>query len=133
MTWRFFAFAILTTLAIIGLLHIAHANSGGWVVVDGDTIKNTVTRERVRLENVDAPEMKARCSAELQLARRATAMTAALLANHEVAIHRIGRLDRYGRTLALVEIVDVGDLGRELMRLGLAREYHGGKRAGWCR
>lgn len=101
------------------------------VAVDGDSLLDTVTRERIRLENVDAPELHGQCPYEIALAYRAKAMTGWLL-HQRVVIHRIGRLDRYGRTLALVEIVGVGDLGEILMRAGLAREYHGGRRSGWC-
>jgi endonuclease YncB( thermonuclease family) len=39
--------------------------------------------------------------------------------------------DRYGRTLAVV-LADGRDVAEVLIGEGLAREYHGGRREGWC-
>lgn len=116
-------------LALLVLWSEAHARL---IAVDGDSLLETDTRERIRLENIDAPELHGRCAYETELAYRAKAMAVQLLQRGAI-VHRIGRLDRYGRTLALVEIVGVGDLGEALMRAGLAREYHGRvPRQPWC-
>jgi micrococcal nuclease len=118
-------------LVVVLLVAGAHFPPDSYRAVDGDTIVNTITGERIRLENVDSAELHARCPAELELAQRAKAATADLL-TRGVILHRIGRDDKYGRTLALVEIRGVGDLGQYLIAHGLGREYHGGHREGWC-
>lgn len=116
----------------LGLLVAAPA-SARLVAVDGDSLLETSTGERIRLENVDAPEIYGHCYYERDLAWRAKVYVQKAL-TYGATVHRIGRLDRYGRTLALVEIHGFGDLGRMLMEAGLAREYHGRvPRQPWCR
>jgi micrococcal nuclease len=98
--------------------------------IDGDTIQ--CVGRRVRLVNVDTPELHGQCPAEIALAHRALDFTAARLAAGEIAIvvdaHR--PRDRYGRTLAWV-LVDGRDVGESLIAAGLARRWDG-KRRPWC-
>jgi micrococcal nuclease len=91
-------------------------------VVDGDTV--WIAREKIRLLDIDAPEMEGRCAAERALAVRSRDRLAVLLRSGEVTIARDG-VDKYGRTLARL-----GDLGEVLVREGLARRW--GDRRGWC-
>lgn len=91
-------------------------------VVDGDTI--WIEREKIRLLDIDAPEMEGKCAAERVLAVRSRDRLVALLRGREVTIAREG-VDRYGRTLARLD-----DVGAQLVREGLARRW--GDRRGWC-
>jgi endonuclease YncB( thermonuclease family) len=91
-------------------------------VVDGDTV--WINREKIRLLDIDAPEMDGKCAAERALAIRSRDRLVVLLRGREVRIAREG-LDRYGRTLARL-----GNVGDQLVREGLARRW--GDRRGWC-
>ena len=103
---------------------------------DGDSIR--CGTERIRLANIDAPELAGspRCSPQRvrQLAstpnpswcdyRRGEAARkalAAFLASGPVMVQRVG-VDRYRRTLARVS-VDGRDAGEYLIGLGLARGW----------
>lgn len=105
-------------------------------VHDGDTIR--CGAERIRIANIDAPELpgSARCSpgsvrrlarsrnpawCDYRRAVAARAALAAFLARGPVLIRRFGK-DGYGRTLALVSVggTDAGDM---LIRAGLARRW----------
>lgn len=101
-------------------------------VIDGDTIENTVTGERIRLPNIDTPETgdRAQCSAERDAGERAKRAARALLSTATVTIDPTGRTDAYGRTIAYVR-VDGRDLGRILIERGLARPWRG-HREPWC-
>lgn len=92
-------------------------------VVDGDTV--WINREKIRLLDIDAPEMQGKCPAERALAIRARDRLVMLLRGREVTIRRKGK-DRYGRTLA-----QIGDVGEQLVREGLASRWP--KRRDWCR
>lgn len=110
----------------------AWAEPGACRAIDGDTF--VCFGERIRLENIDAPELHARCERELDAAKAAKLFAQQSLdsASHiEVVV--IGRRpkDRYGRMLAKVR-VDGIDLGEQLIRAGLARRYHGERRQSWC-
>jgi micrococcal nuclease len=105
------------------------AAAGAVRVVDGDTLD--IAGERIRLSNIDAPEMppKAQCPSEARGALVATARLNTLVKGGEVTIDRQGE-DRYGRTLAHV-YVDGADAGRTLIAAGLVRPWEG-KRRSWC-
>lgn len=103
-------------------------------VHDGDTIR--CDGERVRIANIDAPELpgSSRCSArsrqrlaasanppwcDYELGEVSSAALRAFVASGRVAIERHG-VDRYGRTLASVS-VNGRDAGAYLVSRGLAR------------
>ena len=98
-------------------------------VIDGDTLD--VAGERVRIANIDTPEMppKARCASEAEGALRARDELRALVSAGPVVLERTGT-DRYGRTLARVS-VDGVDAGAALVASGHARPWEGRRRS-WC-
>ena len=99
-------------------------------VVDGDTV--WLDGEKIRLVNIDAPEVKARCNAERQRASAATRQLASLLHSQPIRIHRRGE-DRYGRTLAALS-TPAGDVGDDLVRRNLAVTWRGRREPAetWC-
>lgn len=103
--------------------------AGACRAVDGDTLE--CAGRRVRLANIDAPELHGRCPAEIQMAERAKLAAMIALTEAPVRVVPEGRDDRYGRLLARVA-VDGRDLGETLIAQGLARPYAGGARRGWC-
>ena len=112
---------ILTTAAAAALC-LAYVH-------DGDTVR-LCDGERVRIENIDAPELpnSPKCRdrtrqgwCDYDLARRSRDALAAFLAGGEPVIHRNGK-DRYGRTLARLT-VNGRDAGRYLIDMGLARPW----------
>lgn len=110
-------------------------------VVDGDTlaVRATVWLDqeivtRVRLDGVDTPESRSTCADEKRMAGQARARLAALIEGQGGAIllHNIVH-DKYGgRVRAQVRLPDGTDLATALIRDGVARAYHGGKRQPWC-
>jgi endonuclease YncB( thermonuclease family) len=108
-------------------------------VIDGDTFDARVRAwpgieitTKVRLRNIDAPEMRARCEQEAALARAAREALVAMLAQAPVAIAEVG-LDKYGgRVLAQASAGGIQDVSAALLEAGLVRRYTGGRREGWC-
>lgn len=122
----FSAIALLTT-ALSGVAVAASVRT-----IDGDTIE--VDGETIRILNIDTPEIRhAQCDAERRLGEVAKNRVRQLLAGGTIGIRRGdgGRMtDRYGRTLAVVDIDGV-DIGEQLIAEGLARPWTG-KRRSWC-
>jgi endonuclease YncB( thermonuclease family) len=88
---------------------------------------------RVRLRGIDAPELKASCAQELQMAEAASAALRALLGEGDVRIFNIGP-DKYdGRVVADVTTRRSGNVSTAMLAAGHARSYGGGHRSGWCR
>jgi endonuclease YncB( thermonuclease family) len=107
--------------------------------IDGDTFEARVHLEpgldlntRVRLRGIDAPELKAACAQEAQMAEAATDALRALLGQGEVRIFNIGP-DKYsGRVVADVATRRTGNVSTAMLAAGHARSYGGGHRDGWC-
>lgn len=101
------------------------------VVIDGDTVR--LGQEKIRLENIDAPETqrpRAQCDYEIQLGLKSKQALIQILAGGEPVVLRSGRLDRYGRTLARIE-VNRKDVGQTLIEMRLAQPWVG-RKAEWC-
>ena len=123
---------ILITAMLLGAATAtAQQGPGGYRVVDGDTI-HAPFGVKYRLLGFDTPEIfHAQCDAELELGQAAKERLEEILASGEVRVIESGRIDKYRRTLAHVE-VDGVDVGEILIGEGLARPYKGGKREPWC-
>lgn len=108
-------------------------------IIDGDTFQARVhvwpgieVDTKVRLRNVDAPELHARCADELAKAQAARAALENMLLVGGVAISQVG-IDKYGgRVDALVATRDTADVSAALLNGGFARRYAGGRRESWC-
>jgi len=108
-------------------------------VIDGDTIAVSARiwldqslAVLVRVRGIDAPELRGRCDAERELARRATAYVTAALVSGRVKLTNISGGKYYGRVLADVTTAEGGSLAAALLAEGLARPYRGRKRGSWC-
>jgi len=107
--------------------------------IDGDTFEARVhlwpgldLATRVRLRGIDAPELKASCPQELQMAEAASDALRGLLGEGDVTIFNIGP-DKYsGRVVADVATKQTANVSASLLAAGHARSYSGGRRQGWC-
>jgi endonuclease YncB( thermonuclease family) len=107
--------------------------------IDGDTFEARVhlwpgldLTTRVRLRGIDAPELKASCPLELQMAEAASDALRGLLGEGEVTIFNIGPDKYQGRVVADVTTKRTGNVSSALLAVGRARSYNGGRRSGWC-
>lgn len=109
-------------------------------VYDGDTFKVNIDNWpaivgqsiSVRVKGVDTPELRGKCQAEKDAARRAKQFTVAMLRAGEVVELRGLERDKYFRLLAEVWI-DGKSLGEALVSSGNAVVYEGGTKSTWCR
>jgi micrococcal nuclease len=100
-------------------------------VVDGDTLDNRATGERLLVANADTPQVGAKCVAENKLALRARSAARRLVYGaRKVLVRRVSGGDPSGRTFALVT-VDGRDLGEALIQSGYARPRREAP-APWC-
>jgi endonuclease YncB( thermonuclease family) len=110
-------------------------------IVDGDTFSagvkladDTTVSVRVRLRNVDTPELHGECVDEIVAANVARTRLAELLPVDSVVELENVKDDKYlGRIDANVIDSRGRDVGRVLIREGLGRSYNGGKRKSWCK
>lgn len=110
-------------------------------VLDGDTFAARVgvaddvqVTVRVRLINVDTPELSGECDSEIKMAQRARGRLEKLLPRGAKIELKNIKDDKYlGRIDANVIVSDGRDVGDVLVREKLARRYSGGKRKSWCK
>lgn len=108
-------------------------------VLDGDTIEvlariwpDHYVETLVRLDGIDAPELRGRCAAEIAQAERAKARLAALLAGARLQLVDVHYGKYAGRVVARVLTDDGRDVAATLLAENLVRTYRGGRREGWC-
>ena len=133
---------ILFTL--FGLMFVGTVNAVPATVdyiFDGDTFSAQVALDtdvritvRVRLINIDTPEMNGECAAERVMAQSAKDLLATLIPRGTVVDLQNIKDDKYlGRIDANVYLPDGRDVGEILISSGVGRPYKGGKRASWCK
>ena len=109
-------------------------------VLDGDTFAAGVKIDddititvRVRVINIDTPELSGACPREVAMAETAKDFVTDLLPVGAVVELQNIKDDKYlGRIDANVILSDGRDVGKILVKEGFARRYSGGKRAPWC-
>ena len=96
----------------------------------GDDIKITV---RVRIINIDTPEINGECDSEIKMAAAAKDRLSALIpVGTTIDLSEI-KDDKYlGRIDARVKLNDI-DIGETLIKEKFARRYNGKKRESWCK
>jgi endonuclease YncB( thermonuclease family) len=108
-------------------------------VIDGDTFVARVrvrpgfyVDTHVRLRDIDAAELHARCAREFAKAIAARAALERILADGNITISRVGR-DKYPERIdASVATRHTTDVSAALLGGGYARRYDGGRRGSWC-
>lgn len=102
------------------------------LVWDGDSFTvrtRNGQREKIRIQNIDAPEIDGHCEAEQTAAIRAKDELVRLLSADKVDLRRGGR-DRYERRLAFVRAAG-RDVGEVLIEKRFVRAWEGRRRP-WC-
>lgn len=108
---------------------------------DGDTFSAGVMLDtdveitvRVRLINIDTPEINGKCTAEKVMAQSARDLLVTIIPRGTVVDLQNIKDDKYlGRINANVILPDGRDVGQIMIDSGLARPYSGGKRQPWCK
>lgn len=108
-------------------------------VLDGDTVSVKIRvwigqeiETSLRIDGIDAPEMKGKCAKERGMAEAARQELARLLGDGVIKIYNV-RLEKYaGRVLAQAQTTSGINISQHMLEKGFARPYHGKKRQPWC-
>ncbi len=109
-------------------------------ILDGDTFSAVVSLDadttvsvRVRLRNVDTPEMNGDCEYERSRAIAARDRLAEIIPIGSMVELSNVKDDKYlGRIDANVKNANGADVGEILIREKFGRKYNGGRRKPWC-
>ncbi|TDJ52194.1 MAG: hypothetical protein E2O42_00395 [Nitrospina sp.] len=86
----------------------------------------------VRIDGVDTPEIRGKCDAEKQKAIEAREFVKGLVLGETIFLQNVKHGKYAGRVVADVKLEGGGSLAQKIIDRGLGREYHGGRREGWC-
>ncbi|MDD9900626.1 MAG: thermonuclease family protein [Alphaproteobacteria bacterium] len=108
-------------------------------VVDGDTITVRLKiwigqsiETHVRIDGIDAPEIKGKCTSERARAEEARKELVRLLHDGKVELTNIRNEKYAGRVLASVRTSGGVDITQYMIEHDYARPYKGAKRKTWC-
>ena len=110
-------------------------------IIDGDTFvgdvfikeKTSVNSVKIRLRNVDTPEIHGQCDSEVLQAKYAKQRLGELIPVGTVVEIKNVKNDKYdGRIDANVFDSNGRDIGSVLVKEKVGRPYSGGKRLSWC-
>lgn len=110
-------------------------------IFDGDTFSAQVKLEddikisvRVRILDIDAPEISGKCDSEIRDALRAKKRLEELLPIGSNVDLQDVKDDKYlGRIDAHVKTSNGIDISSVMIKENLVRKYNGGHRMGWCK
>jgi micrococcal nuclease len=111
-------------------------------VIDGDTVEIAVgflpeplpPKLSIRVLGIDTPEKapRAKCEAEAEKAKLASAFTKAAVASAREIDVQLKEWDKYGGRVLGYVYLDGKSLSELLINEGLARPYHGEAKSSWC-
>ena len=108
-------------------------------VIDGDTLDvraqiwlGQYIQTRVRISQIDTPELRGRCAEEIDRALQAKKALEDIVKSRKIWLKNIHYGKYAGRILAQLETDQGVDPVVSLIEKGLARPYDGKKRRSWC-
>lgn len=108
-------------------------------VYDGDTFRieaypwpGLEAKASVQVNGVDTPEIRGKCEAEKQKAIETRDFVRELILGKTVFLENVKYGKYAGRVVADVNLADGVNLAQAIIDNKFGREYHGGRREGWC-
>ena len=106
---------------------------------DGDTcyvvakiLPENLRNMSIRILGIDTPEIRGKCLEEKSLALQGRAFANDMFRNANNIEFRNLKWDKYGGRILADVYIDGMSYKHEIIEAGLAREYDGGKKLGWC-
>ena len=105
---------------------------GDTCYVVAKTLPDTLRNMSIRILGIDTPEIRADCTEEKDLALQGRAFANDMFRNANNIEFRNLKWDKYGGRILADVYIDGMSYKHEIIEAGLAREYYGGKKIGWC-
>ena len=105
---------------------------GDTCYVVAKTLPDTLRNMSIRILGIDTPEIRGDCSEEKSLALQGRAFANDMFRNANNIEFRNLKWDKYGGRILADVYIDGMSYKHEIIEAGLAREYDGGKKLGWC-
>ena len=105
---------------------------GDTCYVIAKTLPESLRNMSIRILGIDTPEIRADCPEEKELALQGRVFANDMFRNaNNIEFHNL-KWDKYGGRILADVYIDGISYKDEIIEAGLAREYYGGKKIGWC-
>jgi len=105
---------------------------GDTCYVIAKTLPESLRNMSIRILGIDTPEIRADCPEEKELALQGRVFANDMFRNADnIEFHNL-KWDKYGGRILADVYIDGVSYKDEIIEAGLAREYYGGKKIGWC-
>jgi len=105
---------------------------GDTCYVIAKTLPESLRNMSIRILGIDTPEIRADCPEEKELALQGRVFANDMFRNaNNIEFHNL-KWDKYGGRILADVYIDGVSYKDEIIEAGLAREYYGGKKIGWC-
>jgi len=105
---------------------------GDTCYVVAKTLPESLRNMSIRILGIDTPEIRADCPEEKELALQGRVFANDMFRNaNNIEFHNL-KWDKYGGRILADVYIDGVSYKDEIIEAGLAREYYGGKKIGWC-
>ena len=105
---------------------------GDTCYVISKTLPESLRNMSIRILGIDTPEIRADCPEEKELALQGRVFANDMFRNADnIEFHNL-KWDKYGGRILADVYIDGVSYKDEIIEAGLAREYYGGKKIGWC-
>ena len=105
---------------------------GDTCYVVAKTLPESLRNMSIRILGIDTPEIRADCPEEKELALQGRVFANDMFRNADnIEFHNL-KWDKYGGRILADVFIDGVSYKDEIIEAGLAREYYGGKKIGWC-
>ena len=105
---------------------------GDTCYVVAKTLPDNLKNMSIRILGIDTPEIRGKCLEEKSLALQGRAFANDMFRNADIIEFRNLKWDKYGGRILADVYIDGMSYKQEIIEAGLAREYYGGKKIGWC-
>ena len=105
---------------------------GDTCYVVAKTLPESLRNMSIRILGIDTPEIRADCPEEKSLALQGRVFANDMFRNaNNIEFHNL-KWDKYGGRILADVYIDGISYKDEIIEAGLAREYYGDKKIGWC-
>jgi endonuclease YncB( thermonuclease family) len=105
---------------------------GDTCYVVAKTLPDNLKNMSIRILGIDTPEIRGKCLEEKSLALQGRAFANDMFKNADNIEFRNLKWDKYGGRILADVYIDGVSYKDKIIEAGLAREYYGDKKIGWC-
>jgi len=105
---------------------------GDTCYVVAKTLPDNLKNMSIRILGIDTPEIRGKCLEEKSLALQGRAFANDMFKNADNIEFRNLKWDKYGGRILADVYIDGISYKDKIIEAGLAREYYGDKKIGWC-